>query len=268
MEVKEDKIKIVRYASLSLRKWIPDEKDSATLVWSTRGLYPRITVYTSNNNAFVNSKPNYDYIITAPFDIITLQMFIKQLKNILKEPENTKYAIDCLNTKVENGVRTNEKYVQAKVHIGKDDNGVIYIAATEDNKKKIKFTLLPNMEFFKFYDKAGQLIKDNKILSALYTEAYIKSIETLLVTETLLLSKKEVDVDKPNITREKKPAKREYSDELSTNKEIPTSTTPATDPLGDIPEPEEPSKESDSNLDVSLDTPSDTDDFLGDDFNI
>ena len=271
----EEKVKIVRYASLNLKKWMQEEKDSATLTWSTRGIYPRITVFTSSNNSFVNNKPNYDFIITAPFDVVTLQMFVNQLKKVCKDPNNTRYTIDCLNTKVENGVRTNEKYVQAKVHIGKDDNGVIYIAATEENKKKIKFTLLPNMGFFTFYDKDGTIIKDESKLSLLYTEAYIKSIETLLINDTLFLSKKEVDIDKPNIIRENKP-KRSYNNELSIDSsklqdlkkpeavEQKTKTQVNEDPLADTEEDnKEIDMETDSNLDSVTETPTDAiDDFL------
>ena len=279
MEKQEEKVKIVRYSSLSLRKYIKEEKDSASLQWSTRGMYPRITVYTSNNNAFVNNKLNYDFVITAPFDIITLQMFINLLKQVCKDESNTRYTIDCLNTRVVNGVRTNEKYVQAKVIIGKDDNGIIYIAATEDNKKRIKFTLLPNLDFFKFYNKDGSIIKDPATLSVLYTEAYIKSIETLLVTDTLLLSKKETDVDKPNISRQTKSVNyKSYGDELTVDssklqdikvekpKETVTETpTPSTSEIEED-EVKEPNLEDDSVMNsIEETTPSDDTDFLDED---
>lgn len=211
----EEKVKIIRYASLNLKTKTDDNQDSATLTWSTRGLYPRITVYTSDKNSFVNNKPNYDFIITAPFDVVTLQIFVNQLKKVCKDPNDTRYTIDCINTKIVNGVRTNEKYIQAKIYIGKDSDGVIYIAVIEDNKKKVKFTLLPNMDFFTFYDNDGSIIKDKGKLSLFYTEAYVKSIETLLINDTLLLSKKEVEVDKPGI----KSKPKTYDNEISVNNE-------------------------------------------------
>lgn len=214
----EEKVKIIRYASLNLKTKTDDNQDSATLTWSTRGIYPRITVYTSDKNSFVNNKPNYDFIITAPFDVVTMQMFVNQLKKVCKDSNDTRYTIDCINTKIVNGVRTNEKYIQAKIYIGKDSDGVVYIAAIEDNKKKVKFPLLPNIDFFTFYDKDGSIIKDKEKLSLFYTEAYIKSIETLLINDALLLSKKEVEVDKPGIIRDNKPKNKTYDNELNIEK--------------------------------------------------
>ena len=248
----EEKVKIIRYASLNLKTKTDDNQDSATLTWSTRGLYPRITVYTSDKNSFVNNKPNYDFIITAPFDVVTLQMFVNQLKKVCKDSNDTRYTIDCINTKIVNGVRTNEKFIQAKIYIGKDSDGIIYIAVIEDNKKKVKFSLLPNLDFFTFYDKDGSIIKDKGRLSIFYTEAYVKSIETLLINDTLLLSKKEVEVDKPDITRDNRSKPKTYSNEISI----------------ESPKQEEPSKESEKEVEElpTSNTDFNVDDFLDNEF--
>lgn len=194
-----DKVRIVRYTALSLRKYDQEAKDSATLQWGIRGNYPRITVYTSNNQAFKDNKPDYSFIITAPFDYLTLLYFIDQMTIIAKGSNGKKVQIDCLNTKVENGQRSNEKVVQATVVIGKDENGIVYIAALEDSKKKIKFELMPNTEWFKHKDQDGNIITDKAWLSKTYAISYIGTIRDTIL-KAISKQKVEVDVPKPHVS--------------------------------------------------------------------
>lgn len=196
-----ERIRIVRYSALNLRKKLGDTGDTATLQWGMRGVYPRITVYTSNKDAFVDSKPNYNFIITAPFDVVTLEMLLTRLEELLSADNNTKYSMDCLNNKVENGERKDELYIQARVTVGKDDLGVIYIAVTEEGKKKIKFDLLPNSVYFTYQDNEGNKIKDPAILSKLYVKSYIKVLRNLVMKDTVDINKSVVEVDKPDIKR-------------------------------------------------------------------
>lgn len=198
----EERVKIVRYAPLTLRKNIGDEGDSASLSWSIRGIYPRITVYTSNQKAFVEGKPNYDHIVTAPFDIVTLGLVLDKLEDLLEAPNNTRFSIDCLNLKVKDGVRTNELFVQATVIVGKDDTGLMYIAATEQGKKKIKFELLPNTKFFTYYDNDDNKITDPATLSSIFARSYLYTLRNILYRDVIKLLSTTVDVAKPNIQRQ------------------------------------------------------------------
>ena len=203
--MEDNKVKIYRFAALTLKRQIPEEKDSASLVWSMRGSYPRVTVYTSNTKCYTpDNKPDYGYIITAPFDIVTLMYFLQVLNMVNTDPKKgTEFAIDCLNTKIENGVRTNEIIVQAEVRVGKGDDGVIWIAVTEDGKKKLRFSLLPNNQWFKYKDQDGNLITDKAFLSKIFTTSYIETIKRLMLPKYSEYVG-EVMVDKPNIIREVK----------------------------------------------------------------
>lgn len=198
----DDKVRIVRYLPLNIRKNIPDTKDVAMLQWSMRGIYPRITVYTSTNNAFKDKKLDYNFIITAPFDIITLEMLIIKLEELLEANNNTRYVIDCLNNKIENGERKDELITQAKVVVGKDDQGLMYISVLEEGKKKIKFELLANMKYFKYYNSNNELIKDTAELSKLYVKSYIKTLREFMYNDIIKVAVVTVEVNKPG-TRNK-----------------------------------------------------------------
>lgn len=204
-----EKVKFKRFNNLAL--FNRDNNNRAKLDWSVRGFYPRITVYTGDN-AFVDNKPNYDNIIIAPFDMVTLGYLVSNLELCNNTKEPTRSRIDCYNTKVVNGVRTDEKFIQASVEIGKDEEGVCYIKVSEDKKPTIKFKLLPNTIWFKYYDKTGEQIKDNSVLSKIFTRGYIRTIRSLILdnndnyntTITLLDPPNVVKDDKPSTTKEEK----------------------------------------------------------------
>lgn len=174
-EVKQP-VSVVRFASLALKK----EKDNgypALLTWSSRAGFPRISVFldkiTDENNKVI-----FDNIITAPFDYVTLQMFFNIFEEVINSEKEIKRSIDCLNTRFENGVRTNDIIVQAKIVLWKTKEGVINIMVVDGNKAKVKFELLPNL-WYKFYDNNNEIISDVAILSKLHATAYLKTIKTL-----------------------------------------------------------------------------------------
>lgn len=198
-----EKVKFKRFNSLAL--FNRENNNRAKLDWSIRGIYPRITVYTSDK-AFVDNKPNYDHIITAPFDIVTLGYLVSNLElcNNTKDPTHSR--IDCYNTKVVNGVRTDERYIQATVEVGKDEEGVCYIKVSEEKKPTIKFKLLPNTVWFKYYDKTGEQIKDNSVLSKIFTRGYIRTIRSLILDDKENYNTTITLLDPPNVVKEPKPA--------------------------------------------------------------
>lgn len=204
MEENNEKVKIIKFAALNLRKDLADDKDSARLSWSMRGEYPRVTVYTSSNNFLKEDRTmDYNFVIIAPFDIVTFMYFLQTLAMVANQPKSSHYSINCLNTKVENGVRTNETIVQAIVSFGKDDNGVIYLSVTEDGKRKVKFDLLPNTRWFKYQDGDGNTITDKAFLSKMFTLSYIETLKRLMLPKYSQYAS-EVLVDKPNIVKETK----------------------------------------------------------------
>jgi len=183
----KDKVKIVKFAPLTLGTTIQDEKsgenDRPTLRWSMRAGYPRATVFTSNNIMSTDGKMDYNKMIIAPFDIISLNLFLTLSTEVLDKKEKSSYReVNCLNTKFENGVRSNEKYVQATVRIGLDAEGVAYIMVKDNTKPKIKFDILPP-EWLEFKDDNGDAITHPSKLSRVYAKAYIKMLENLLASE-------------------------------------------------------------------------------------
>ena len=169
-----------------------------------RGSYPRITVYTSNNNSFKEDRTlDYNFVIIAPFDIVTLMYFLQTMDFVANSATPTEYSFECLNTKVENGVRTNELIVQAVVTIGKGSDGIVYLTAIEEGKRKIRFNLLPNSQWFKYRDQDGNLIKDKAFLSKIYTLSYAETIRRLIIPKCEEYVT-EVMVNKPNIVKETK----------------------------------------------------------------
>lgn len=196
-----EKVRFRRFNTLAL--YNRENNDRAKLDWSIRGFYPRITVYTGED-AFVDNKPNYDKIIIAPFSITTLGYLITNLELCNNTKEPTHNRIDCYNTKVVNGVRTDEKYIQASVEVGKDEEGVCYIKVSEENKRTIKFKLLPNTVWFKYYDKSGEQIKDNGVLSKIFTRGYIRTIRKLILDDSDNYNTTETLLDPPNVVKEDK----------------------------------------------------------------
>lgn len=210
----DEKVRIVRYYALTLRKKLGDTNDTAALSWSMRGIYPRCNIYTSNK-AFTDGKPNYDFIITAPFDIITLEMVLVHLEEIIEAENGAKFTIDCLNNKIENKERKSELFLQARMTIGKDDNGIIYIAVTEEGKKKIKFDLVPTTPYFKYYNKSGEQIKDESILSKYYAKGYLRNLREFLYNDIVRIAVNATMVDNPNIKRNNRNSKKENTEKKS-----------------------------------------------------
>lgn len=181
-------VEIAKFTSLSIRKQVGEtERDTALLMWSTRKGYPRISVYT--HPSIKNEKGGMDYskIITAPFDYITLGILFSYLDAAIKTDGEYQQVIECLNVKYVDGVKTTKVYTQAKVMVGKDTNGIIYISAIEEGKTKIKFELLPT-RWFKFYKtNSAEELTDKKVLSKSYALSYLECLRKLfadrMVTE-------------------------------------------------------------------------------------
>ena len=166
-------VKVVKYAKLSLRKEtkVGDTKDNASLNWSCRNGFPRITVYTSGNIKRGDSNElDYSKIIIAPFDHITLSSFLNMCEEVLHSDTEIRREVECYNTKFVNGSRLDEVYLQAKVIIGRDKLGIYYIAAVEEEKPKVKFELLPSTKFFRFVTENSEEVSN---ISRHYANAYI-----------------------------------------------------------------------------------------------
>ncbi len=183
----KQQVKFIKLAPLSLRKDYDDnagEKDYGTLSWGIRAGYPRIMVYTSNGKKKApDAKFDYNSFITAPFDYVTFGILMERFDKVISNPTEVNYTIDCFNNTFENGVRTDNLYLQAKVHIGRDKEGVIYIAAIEENKRKLKFYFMPSDKYFIIYDKDSNIVTDKSVLSSLYARSYYDLLKLVMGKE-------------------------------------------------------------------------------------
>lgn len=177
----QSQIKIVKFLTLGLRKSfvIDDKEDYANLSWSIRMGYPRINVYTSNVN-YDKDKVDYSKIITAPFNYVTFMVLLNKMQEAIKSKEPYRYTIECWNTDYDNNKPTDSIVLQAKVHVGKDKDGIVYIMVIEDEKRKVKFDIVPPETPWHKYSDA-----DKKSLSESYAQAYHDVLKKLMLSEMI-----------------------------------------------------------------------------------
>lgn len=194
-----DTIRKVSLTALTMSKDLSEDK-YAQLLFSIRAGYPRITVYTEKNKKRQdNDTFDYNKIINAPLDYLTAAKLYSYAMDVIDNGDNgTNRQIVCYNVKYVDGVRTNEVYIQATIEIGKDKDGIIYLAVLADGKPKIKFDILPrdNGKWHKSIVN-GNPVVDKNVISCETAKVYFDhfkyvvdkyaAIDTVKVTE---LSKK------------------------------------------------------------------------------
>ena len=198
--------KFIRFAPMTLRKdYDADDssKDYANLTWSIRNGYPRITVYTTNK-ALSTGATDFTKVIIAPFDYITLMDILGKIKTLAESTlKDVKYSVQCKNIEYKNGEKTDNIVVQATVSYGKNSSGIMWLAATADDKRKLTFELLPNTRWFNYRDADNADVTLDK-LSKEYTLTYINILMSLLkeemgkdFTTSVLVDSKGIDIVKP-----------------------------------------------------------------------
>ena len=190
MEIKNDKVKYVKFTSLRLTKTISDD-DWASLNWATRLGYPRIVVYTTNK--FVeNRKQDPKSVIIAPFSYEALFTLIACMEELINNKIPDSYTVECWNK------YDDKKVLQCKITVGRDDNGIFFIGIRAPEKPKIRFDILPNSTWHKYCGKDGEEITDKSKLSLLYAKAYVKVLTELMSTELPIDSKEVLMLERKN----------------------------------------------------------------------
>ncbi len=174
---------IARFNPFTIKKEVPG--DSVSLLWSLRNGYPRITVYLTNKKA---DKVDWNSMIIAPMDYIAAYTIADSIISIANEKEPTRIKVDCKNLKYVDNVKTEEKFVQATVHVGKDEDGIMFLSATETGKPAVKFEIVPTgwvveydkdgMELSKAESSKKHAISYGKLLKAMLSTYAINLITT------------------------------------------------------------------------------------------
>jgi len=154
MSEENEKPKIFELERFTLFSPVENNK-RASLAWSIRDEYPRITVFTRSD-----SGPLKNGIITAPFDLETVTAFLSQLAMVAKGPDNVKVHVTSLwGKRDERGNITGEKELRGDVWFGKDGNGVVWIAVRAPEHPDIQFKITLS-EYHNFYDSNNRQMSE------------------------------------------------------------------------------------------------------------
>lgn len=165
--------------ALSIRKDLPNE-DYATLTWSIFGNYPRIKVYTTKDVKKEDGSFDYDKIVIAPFTYPVLYTLIDNLEDMVSNDTSIVTKMTCYNNKFVENKRTDEIITQAEIKLARTQEGVINIGIKTPSNW-IYFALEPDLKWHRFFDKDGNEITNKKVLSNMFTKAYVKLLREAYV---------------------------------------------------------------------------------------
>lgn len=110
----------------------------ATLKFNVAKNYPRIDVYTNDDNDPKSKDP-----IRAAFDQPSFYLFLTLLEKAANSKEAFEETIENKNYTWFGGKKSEKPEVMSRVTVGKDDKGVVFICVTAKNRPKIKFHVVP-----------------------------------------------------------------------------------------------------------------------------
>lgn len=144
---KEQEVKTAHLYGLTLFLDIDKDDgttDRANMAWSMRNLYPRLTVYTSKYIKDAKGVTDYNKMIIAPFDMISLLTFIGKMKEVMtnKEKRVLSVKVNCLYPKYVNNQKTNDVETKAVVEFGRNSEGLYYFKTSANGRPTIEFVLL------------------------------------------------------------------------------------------------------------------------------
>lgn len=168
-----DEYEQTSWSRFKLYKESKDKTDRATLQWQVEYDNPRIVVYTSSNH--INTKK-----ITAAFKFEDLPKVFALFEDIIDGPNSKECAIECRNAVWLNNVNTGNTRIQCMLHIGKDEEGVVYIYLEEENKPKIKFEFITNNNDWVVFRPGDQSKNTKSYLSAKYATNWLSIVKYLL----------------------------------------------------------------------------------------
>lgn len=152
----------------------PNQKGKrAGLLWQLINNNPRIVVYTNDPDDQI------DYgKITAALDAPTFFAFLNLIDKAISATGEYKEKIDNMNFSWAGGKRSDTPSVVSSLLVGKDADGVIWIAVSAPRRPQIKFPFM-NPEFHNFFHKDGSPYEKAEV-SALIAKSYLDMLRHLM----------------------------------------------------------------------------------------
>lgn len=127
--------KIHNFELLSLFTPVEGTKLRSKLLWGIRGNFPRLTVFTNYPDDKIAGGT-----ISAVFDHATLNVVLDLILDVAKATSECNYKIACYTSVWKDNKITEERKHSCDLRIGKDKEGIVWIALVLEGRPKIKFT--------------------------------------------------------------------------------------------------------------------------------
>ena len=177
-------VKIVRLGRVAMFA-DPLEKNGKApkLEFSLRGQYPRINVYTGQD---VDNDDSFSNNIAAPMDAKALYILLDAIEKAAVNDTDAKLSMECWSHKYVDGKPTEEKIIVGTVVCGRDDDGVMYLTVTEENKPTILFKYIIS-DYTRLRTPEGQLSKRSASnLVAKWSVKLLRNLYDKLLTNNVL----------------------------------------------------------------------------------
>lgn len=130
---------------------------NATLKFNVVKNYPRIDVYTNDDNDPKNKEP-----IRAAMDQPSFFLFLTLLEKAAHSKEPFEETIENKNYVWYGKTKSEKPEVISRVTVGKDEKGVIYIMPSAKGRPKIKFPVAPTNWNYLVDIKTGEKVGEAK----------------------------------------------------------------------------------------------------------
>jgi hypothetical protein len=157
-------------------------------IWDNKN--PRLIVFTGDPEDRTPEK-NYGRI-TAAMDPVTAGVFCDLLENVANGNFPREVQVPCFNTKRDaEGIIVQKKALISTIHIGRDDDGIVYIRVTAEGRPDVKFPLMLS-DWHGLCGAGGEPFEKHDI-SKIYATAYARQLRiifALCLKETFTTERK------------------------------------------------------------------------------
>lgn len=223
MPIDQDKNVGYSFSHLTLKRPLENGAD-AVIKWTVKNGYPRATVVFEEkyNKASYQNRDNY---VSYPLDNIRLIAALEEFITILVRGEQR-----CVELMVNYPINNNGTVVQnfiGKLIFGYSEQNGVYLLATKDTTKGVKFEFKSNTPFVKFGNGESEVNMDRQVGIA-YAKALIRTLEFLYVTYC-----QPYTTDRQTSTTQQ--PQQVVNTQVAPQTSQPVQTTPVTQPVTNIP---------------------------------